>query len=84
LFEVDPQRTYPCADCPYPLDEVNADAWQLFCEAGKRTTSQIDKKTVDVFDIDWGLVRLMIEVRDYPDAEALIRKLLALQRSLNG
>ena len=60
------------------------DAWQVFCEAGKRTTSQIDKKTVDLFDVDWTLVGLLIDVRGYADADALVRKLIALQRALNG
>lgn len=84
LAEAFPDRAYPCADCPYPLAEENVQAWELFCEVTQRTRSKIEGREVDLFTVDWSLVRLLFEVRDYADREFLTRKLLALQRTLNS
>lgn len=58
--------------------------WQVFCEVAIRTRTKIEGRDVDHFEIDWSLVRLLFDVRDYDDTELLTRTLIALLRSLNS
>lgn len=56
----------------------------MFCEVATRTRTKIEGRDVDHFEIDWNLVRLLFDVRDYNDTELLTRTLIALLRSLNS
>lgn len=83
MFEAGAKQVYPCESCPGPLSAENADAWTLFLAAASKGSRTVQKTEVDYFEIDWGLVRLLVEVQEIADPATVIDKLVALVRGLN-
>lgn len=75
---------FPCADCPYPLDAANTDAWRLFCAAASRTKHKIDGREREYFDLDWHLITLLMERWDIDEQDEVLEKMIALKQGLNS
>lgn len=75
---------YPCENCPGALLPANESAWSIFASAASRGTHKVNKIDVDYFEIDWSLVRLLLEVHETEGPAETVQKILSLLRALNA
>jgi hypothetical protein len=85
LFHAGHKSQYPCADCPAKDGLRDKTTYEIFCAAA----SYDDRKGSDgysrrVFDVNWQLVALLIDVKGIPDREETVEKLIALVKGLNA
>ena len=60
------------------------DAWELFLAAASKQEIEIEKVKREVFEVDWQLIRLLIDTRDLPDRAEAVEQVLQLLKDLNA
>lgn len=56
----------------------------MFCAAATRSEVEVDKIKRDVFEVDWQLVRLLLDTRVIADPSDVVDKIIALVKDLNA
>lgn len=84
LFAQGFRKEYPCAECPGALRAENYAAWELFLSAAARSEIEVNKTKRDVFEVDWQLVRLLLDTRAIAEPADVVDKLVALTKDLNS
>lgn len=60
------------------------DAWELFLAAASTHEVEVEKVKRDVFEVDWQLVRLLIDTREIPERGDVVEQVLVLLKDLNA